>query len=319
MRGTSGDALRELSRVRTVVLTTHINPDGDALGSMIALYLFLKQRGIRVQMWLDDDLPGMYSFLPEIDKIMRPPTSPMQGDLIIVLDAGDAGRTGSSYNSFRGRSLNIDHHLSNSDFADVSVIEDNVAATGILILRMLEESGDIITKDMAICLFTAVATDCGFFRYANTDAQTLHAAARLVSYGAEPHSISEQIQTTPFSKISALSRVLDTLEVSDCGKVATIVVPPGVSSADVEDTEGFIDYPRNIAGVEVAIMFKPSLEKETVKLSFRSRRLNVSSLAQSLGGGGHARAAGCTLKGTILEVKPRVLARVLEALRDAGL
>ena len=319
MRGTSGDALRELSRVRSIVLTTHINADGDALGSMIALYLFLRQRGIRVNMWLDDELPSMYSFLPEVDKIVRPPASFAQGDLIVVLDAGDAGRTGSSFSSFRGRSMNIDHHLSNSDFADVTVIDEAVAATGILILRMLEESGDMITKDMATCLYTAIATDCGFFRYANTDSQTLHAAARLVSYGAEPHSISEQIQTMPLSRITALSRVLDTLEVSDCGKVATIVVPAGVASTDVEDTEGFIDYPRNIAGVEVAIMFKPSTEKETVKMSFRSRRLNVSELAQSMGGGGHARAAGCTLKGTILEIKPRVLTRVLEALRESGL
>ena len=318
MRGTSGDALRELSRARTVVLTTHINPDGDALGSMIALYLFLKKRGVRVSMWLDDTLPGMYSFLPEIDKIVRPPASFTPGDLLVVLDAGDAGRTGSSYANFRGRSLNIDHHLSNSDFADVSVIDETVAATGILILRMIEESGEMITKDMAMCLYTAVATDCGFFRYANTDSQTLHAAARLVSYGAEPHSISEQIQTMPLSRITVLSRVLDTLEVSDCGKVATIVVPIGVSSADVEDTEGFIDYPRNIAGVEVAMMFKPSMEKETVKISFRSRRLNVSELAQSMGGGGHARAAGCTLKGNIVDVKPRVMTRVLAALREAG-
>jgi len=319
MRGTSGDALRELSRVRTIVLTTHINPDGDALGSMIALYLFLGSRGMRVQMWLDDDIPGMYSFLPEIDKIVRPPASSAPGDLIVILDAGDAGRTGSAYANFRGRSLNIDHHLSNTDFADVTVIDEAVAATGIIILRMIEESGEKITKDMATCLFTAIATDCGFFRYANTDAQTLHAAARLVNYGAEPHSISEQIQTSPLSKIKALSRVLDTLEVSDNGKVATIVVPPGISSADVEDTEGFIDYPRNIAGVEVAIMFKPSTEKETVKISFRSRRLNVSELAQSLGGGGHARAAGCTLKGTIQEVKPLVVTRVLEALRESAL
>ena len=319
MRGTSADALRELSRARSIVITTHINPDGDALGSMIALFLFLRQRGVRVQMWLDDDLPGMYSFLPELDKIVRPPAVCTQGELIVVLDAGDAGRTGSAWTHFRGRSLNIDHHLSNSDFADITVIDETVAATGILILRMIEEAGVRIDKDMATCLYTAIASDCGFFRYANTDAQTLHAAARLVTYGAEPHSISEQIQTMPLSKITALSRVLDTLEVTDCGKVASITVPAGIPSADVEDTEGFIDYPRNIAGVDVALMFKPSAEKETVKISFRSRRLNVSELAQSLGGGGHARAAGCTLKGTITEVKPRVLNRVLEALRESGL
>ena len=319
MRGTSADALRELARARSVILTTHINPDGDALGSMVALFLFLRQRGTRVQMWLDDDLPGMYAFLPELDKIVRPPAACVQGELIVVLDAGDPGRTGGAWTHFRGRSLNIDHHLSNSDFADTSVIDETVAATGILILRLIEEAGGRIDREMATCLYTAIATDCGFIRYANTDAPTLHAAARLVTYGAEPHTISEQIQTTPLSKITALSRVLDTLEVTDCGKVAAITVPAGIASADVEDTEGFIDYPRNIAGVEVAIMFKPSAEKETVKISFRSRRLNVSELAQSLGGGGHARAAGCTLKGNIGEVRPRVLGRVLEALRESGL
>ena len=319
MRGTSSDALRELARARSVVLTTHINPDGDALGSMIALYLFLQRRGIQVQMWLDDNLPVMYSFLPHLDKIARPPVTPQPVNLFVVLDAGDASRTGSSGHNYRGRSLNIDHHLSNSDFADLTFVDETAAATGVMILRMIEEADGGVSKEMATCLYTAIATDCGFFRYANTDAHTLHAAARLVGYGAEPHTISEQLQTMPFSRITALSKVLDTLEVSGCGRIASVMVPPGIASTDVEDTEGFIDYPRNIAGVEVAIMFKPSAEKETVKLSFRSRRLNVSDLARSLGGGGHARAAGCTLKGSVYEVKPRVLARVLEALREAGL
>ena len=319
MRGSSSDALRELARARSVVLTTHINPDGDALGSMIALYLFLQRRGIQVQMWLDDNLPVMYSFLPHLDQTVRPPSSPVPVDLFVVLDAGDASRTGSAGHSFRGRSLNIDHHMSNSDFADLTFVDETAAATGLMILRMIEESDGAVSKEMAICLYTAIATDCGFFRYANTDVQTFHAAARLVGYGAEPHTISEQLQTIPLSKITALSKVLDTLEVSSCGRVASVTVPPGIASTDVEDTEGFIDYPRNIAGVEVAIMFKPSEEKETVKISFRSRRLNVSDLARSLGGGGHVRAAGCTLKGSVYEVKPRVLTRVLEALREAGL
>jgi len=319
MRVTSGDALIELLRARTVVLTTHINPDGDALGSMIALYLFLQSRSIQVQMWLDDNLPRMYSFLPEIEKIVRPPASTLQVDLFVVLDAGDASRTGISATSYRGRSLNIDHHLSNRDFADLTVVDETVAATGVIILRMLEEADCGISKQIANCLYTAIATDCGFFRYANTDTQTFYAAARLVSYGAEPNWISEQLQVMPLSKITALSKVLDTLEVSGCGRVALIEVPPEVNSSDVEDTEGFIDYPRNIFGVEVAIMFKPSKEKQTVKVSFRSKRLNVSDFARSLGGGGHARAAGCTLKGTLPEVKSMVLIRVLSALREAGL
>lgn len=319
MRGTSNDGLRELLRARTVVLSTHINPDGDALGSMIALYLFLQSRGKQVQMWLDDNLPAMYSFLPELDKIVRPPATPLQVDLFVVLDAGDASRTGASAVSYRGRSLNIDHHLSNGDFADLTVLDETVAATGIIVLRMIEEADGPITKKMATCLYTAIASDCGFFRYANTDAQTFYAAARLVGYGAEPNTISEQLQAMPLSKITALSKVLDTLEISGCGKIASVEVPADVSSTDVEDTEGYIDYPRNILGVEVAVMFKPSAEKATVKLSFRSKRLNVSELARSLGGGGHARAAGCTLKGSLMDVKPLVIQRILSALRESGL
>ena len=319
MRGTALDALAELARARTIVLTTHINPDGDALGSLLALYIYLKKSGAQVQIWLDDNLPGMYAFLPELASVVRPPAETTQMDLLVVLDASEASRTGSACKYFRGRILNIDHHLSNSNFADAAYIDDSASATGLLILRMLEEVGAEIDQDMAVCLYTAIATDCGFFRYANTDAETLHAAARLVRCGAEPHTVSEQIQTMPLSKITALSRVLDTLEVSACGRVATIEVPPGVAAADVEDTEGFIDYPRNIAGVDVAIMFKPLPDKEAVKLSFRSRRLNVSELARSLGGGGHARAAGCTLKGSLQEVKERVVPRVLEAMREAGL
>ena len=262
MRGTALDALAELSSAHRIVLTSHINPDGDALGSMIALYLFLKRRGAQVQMWLDDNLPGMYAFLPAVDQITRPPLETVQQDLLVVLDAGEASRTGNVYKQVRSRILNIDHHLSNSDFADAAYIDESVSATGLLILRMLEEAGAKIDREMAICLFTAIATDCGFFRYANTDEETLQAAARLVRYGAEPHTISEQIQMMPLSKITALSRVLATLEVSACGRVATIEVPAGISPDDVEDTEGFIDYPRNIAGVEVAIMLKPLPDKK---------------------------------------------------------
>lgn len=319
MRGTALDALAELARARTVILTTHINPDGDALGSMLALYLHLKHKGIQVQMWLDDNLPSMYAFLPLLHEIARPPAELSHFDLLVVLDAGEASRTGNVFRHFRGRTLNIDHHLSNSNFANVAYVDDSASATGLLILRMLEEAGAEISKDMATCLFTAIATDCGFFRYANTDAETLGAAAKLVGYGAQPHAISEQIQTMPLSKVTALSRVLDTLAVTACGRIATIEVPDGVAAVDVEDTEGFIDYPRNIVGVEVAIMFKPLPGKEAVKLSFRSRRLNVSELARSMGGGGHARAAGCTLKGSLQEVKGLAVMRTLEALRDSQL
>jgi bifunctional oligoribonuclease and PAP phosphatase NrnA len=319
MQGSFPEVWAELMAAESVVLTTHINPDGDALGSMLALYLALQNQGKKVRMWLDGDLPEMYAFLPARIDISHPPLTVSSADLMVVLDAGDAERTGISFSKFQGKVMNIDHHLSNSGFADVILVDETVAATGILVLRLLEIAEVLITPAIATCLFTAVATDCGFFRYANTDEATFEAAARLVRYGAEPHKISEAIQKMPLTKIVALSRVLASLELFGQGKVAAIMVPDDIPATAVEDTEGFIDYPRNIAGVEVAILFKPAGGPGQVKLSMRSRNLNVSVLAQSFGGGGHARAAGCTLDGTMDEVKNRAIPQVIRAIREAGL
>jgi phosphoesterase RecJ-like protein len=201
--------------------------------------------------------------------------------------------------------LNIDHHISNLRFADYYYLNSNAAATGEIIFELFRLTNFPINADIATCLYTAIATDCGFFRYANTTSATMRYAAELIENGAKPHVISESLESRPLDAVLALTKVLETLETYYKGKIAAITVYPDMVS-EPGSTEGFINYPRNIEGVEIAIMFKV-VDEKTVRVSLRSRRADVSKLALSFGGGGHARAAGCTIFGSLAEAKNTIM------------
>jgi phosphoesterase RecJ-like protein len=288
---------RLLSQANHIVLTTHIHPDGDALGSLLALYAYLIAQGKYVTMLLDDEVPRAFRFLTGWDKIEKPQSIMTDVDLLVVLDSSDLERVGKVKDVVKAPILNIDHHISNLKFADYWYIDSQVAATGELIFLLLKEGNTTITSDMAAALFTAIATDCGFFRYANTSAQTLKYASELVALGARPHIISEFLDTKPLAVIEILPKVLETLEVIDCGsggQIAMLTLNQKILADFKDDTEGFINYPRNIEGVEIAIMFKET-DDHSVRVSLRSKSIDVSQLALAFGGGGHARAAGCTV------------------------
>ncbi|WP_425060905.1 Bifunctional oligoribonuclease and PAP phosphatase NrnA [Sporomusa carbonis] len=298
-----------LDQAKSIMLTTHISPDGDALGSLLALYAYLSAQKKQVRMLLDDEIPRTYKFLSGWEKIEKPASPESHADLLVVLDASDLSRIGKVSTVVKAPILNLDHHISNVKFADYWYIDSQAAATGEIILKLFNEVNADITADMATALFTAIATDCGFFRFANTSADTLKFAAELVALGAKPHIISEHLDIKPRAVIEALPKVLETLEIIDggpAGQIATLTLKQDIVSELKEDTEGFINYPRNIDGVEIAIMFK-EVDNNNVRVSLRSRTADVSQLALSFGGGGHARAAGCTVTGQLDQVKARVI------------
>lgn len=303
-----------LERSNTIVLTAHMQPDGDCLGSMLALYQHLKSIGKTVRMILDDDIPVLYTFLPGYEMIEKPATTIITADLLIILDASDAERIGKVKTHVDAPILNIDHHVSNTKFADYWYIDTQSAATGEIIFQLLTLLKSTITTEMATCLYTAIATDCGFFRYANTSVQTMHYAAALMEYGVHPNVISEHMETKPLGSILTLGKVLETLKLHHHGKIATITILPDVS-ASLDSTEGFINYPRVIEGVEIAMMFKV-MNDGTIRISFRSKTADVSKLAFSFGGGGHARAAGCAITGTIDHVMKEVLHAAVKQLSE---
>ena len=304
-----------LQSSNTIVLTVHVQPDGDCLGSMLALNHYLVSIGKKVRMVLDDDVPALLKFLPGHEAILKPTTKVMSADLLIVLDASDIERIGKVKEHVKAPILNIDHHISNTKFADYWYIDKRSAATGEIIFQLLNLLKANITADIAICLYTAIATDCGFFRYANTSVQTMRYAADLMECGAKPYIISEYLETKPMEGILTLAKVLETLELHHNGKIATITILPDILS-NLDSTEGFINYPRVIEGVEIAIMFKV-MSAGMIRISFRSKTVDVSKLALAFGGGGHARAAGCAIMGRIDDVTTKVLAITIKHLKEA--
>ncbi|HEY3424531.1 MAG TPA: bifunctional oligoribonuclease/PAP phosphatase NrnA [Negativicutes bacterium] len=296
-----------------IVITAHIHPDGDSLGSMLALNQYLLSIGKNVKMLLDDEIPPVYHFLPGNQDIIRP-DSPVYADLLIVLDASDVERIAEVKNCVDAPILNIDHHISNTKFAKYWYIDSKSAATGEIILQLLKMMNAIVTLDIAICLYTAIATDCGFFRYANTSANTLRSCATLMECGVQPHVIAEYLETKPLASIMTLTKVLETLEIYHQGQIAIITVMQDILDT-TENTEGFINYPRNIEGVEIAIMFK-CVSENAVRVSFRSKAVDVSQIALAFGGGGHVRAAGCTVVGRFVEAKGRVIQAAIKHLRE---
>ncbi len=303
-----------LARNDNFVITAHIHPDGDSLGSMLALNSYLLSLEKNVQMILDDDIPDLYKFLPGIQNISKPTDKRVNADLLIVLDASDVNRIGKVRAIVDAPIVNLDHHVSNVKFADYWYIDSQSAATGEIILQLLQLMQAKIDKAIADCLYTAIATDCGFFRYANTSASTLRYAAYLLECGVKPQEISEHLETKPLSSITTLVKVLETLEIYHHGQIAIITISTEILDT-AENTEGFINYPRNIEGVEIAIMFK-LVESDTARISMRSKKADVSKIALSFGGGGHMRAAGCTVKGNITDTKGKVIQAAIKQLTE---
>lgn len=304
-----------LSRHSNIVITAHVHPDGDSLGSMLGLAHFLSKKDKNIKLLIDDDVPAVYDFLPGSEMIEQPGSQRIKADLLVILDASDLERIGRVKDVVDAPILNIDHHISNTKFAHYLFLDSHAAATGEIILRLLKLMDADISTDIATCLYTAIATDCGFFRYANTSADTMRYCAELIDYGVKPHLVSEELEAKPLASVINLSKILQTLELFFDGKIATITILAEMLE-DNESTDGFINYPRIIEGVEIAVMFKPT-DNGTCRVSLRSKHVDVSKIALHFGGGGHARAAGCTVNGSLAKVKAEVIAAATKQLQGS--
>lgn len=307
---TEKEALSLLKENQSFVLTAHISPDGDSLGSMLALYEFLVRQGKQVVVALDDTIPDVFRMLPCWDVIRTvDELGKLKPDLAIILDASSMDRIGRVSEIVDAPTLNIDHHVSNQGFTDYRLLDSEAAATGEIVYRLLAEAKTPITKDMATNLYTAIATDCGFFRYANTRPGTMRIAAELLTYGVEPNTIAEALEQISLDTMRLTARVLQTMEFFADGKVAVIVVTRDMLEHD-ESTDELINYPRKVEGVDVAVILKQK-DESTVKISMRSKGVDVSRIAMQFGGGGHARAAGCSIEGSIDEARQKLLAVIV--------
>jgi phosphoesterase RecJ-like protein len=298
-----------IGRHRVFLITAHERLDGDALGSELALCHILRNLGKEATIYNQDRTPENYLFLPGSDGIVQelPPLEAFE--VAFILDCSelervgeDAARIGTIPNL-----VNIDHHTSNGGFCDTRLIDPQASSTGELIFRLVREMGLAMNGEIAACLYTAILTDTGGFRYGNTRRGTLLAAADLVAVGADPQWISENVyEANPPAKIRLLASVLPTLILEEAGRVGSLTVTQKAlvdAGAFPEHAEGFVDLPRSIRGVEISILYA-ELPDGRFKLSLRSKgKVDVERVARAFGGGGHINAAGCRVEGELSEIR----------------
>lgn len=298
-------------KAKNIVLSSHINPDGDNIGSTLGLYHALKGKDKNIQILLDDNLPDNLGMMKGLDLYLKPEKKLENIDLMVILDV-DIDRIGKVREIVDAPVLNIDHHISNSKVCDFCYVDAKAAATAQIIYSLIKEMGMKFNEDCATCLYTGLASDTGFFRYSNTTPFTLRAAAELLEAGAKPDIISEIFDQRSFSSVKAAGKAIGTIDLYHDGKIALMTVDKAIKES-ADNTEGFVNFARNIRGVDVAAMIKYADENVT-RVSLRSKNTNVSEIALTLGGGGHIRAAGATVYKNLAQAKDIVLSAIVEGM-----
>jgi len=315
-----GRVLRENERFAVL---SHIRPDGDALGSQLALALSLQQLGKKVRVWNEDGMLEKYSFLPRADLLTKPPHAAEDVDVAIALDTAIQNRLGTAFTAVRSAKIwiNIDHHLSNPGYGDLVHVDPTAPATGQIIFDLIKSQDFPFDREIAENLYAAISTDTGSFQYPKTSARTFEVAAELVCTGIDVGQLSQQLyENYPRRRVELLRELLRTMRFERDGRVASFSLSLQ-TAAELqvlpEDNEGLIDHLRAIRGVIVAVFFE-ELADGKVRVSMRSKSdaVDVCAICQKFGGGGHTLAAGARVRGTLAEVERNVLEEICDVVKS---
>ncbi len=307
---------QELRAARRILMSLHRQPDGDSIGSTLAIAMALRRLGQEVTVTSPDPVPHAYDFLPGVETIVPwRELGSAQFDLVALYDCADERRPGAPrpLRDYAPRILNVDHHATNSCFGDVVFVDPVAAASAELAYRTLELLGVTVDRDLALLLYVGLETDTGGFRYATTTPGSHRLAARLLDAGIEPGEVSELVyERQSVGGLRLLGLALDSLRLRPELSLAYFVLgddafaEAGATAQDAE-TIGIVDYARRLEGIEVAGLLRSDGPGE-VKLSLRSKgQVNVAELAARIGGGGHERAAGATLMGDLAQAEEVLL------------
>ncbi len=309
-----GNALRAHQRF---VVLSHVRPDGDALGSQLALALSLQKMGKEAKAWNEEGMLEKYSCLPRSEMLVQPPSEPEDFDVAIALDTATQNRLGTAAQAVRHAKLwiNIDHHGSNPRYGDLVYIDPDSPSTAQILFELMKSEQLPMDRAIAENLFAAISTDTGSFQYPNTSARTFEIAAELVRAGINVGRLSQQLyESFPRRRIELLRSVLDTMQFEADGKIAYFSLSLKVAKeigAIPEDNEGLIDHLRAVQGVIVAVFFEELTDgKVRVSMRSKSEAADVSAVCLKFGGGGHKLAAGARVPGTLAGVEQRVLKEV---------
>ena len=316
---TLDNILEEIKRAETIVILTHETPDGDAIGSSLAMKIALKQLGKTADV-LIPKYSRTFSFLPEINEV-KAESETKKYDLAISVDCSDLKRlAGVEYFEEAKMKIQIDHHSINKMFADYNFVNPVAPACCEILIGMFEYFGIEITPELGTCIITGIITDTGGFQYAGITAETFEFAAELLQKGVNISKVYQKVLSTKTKAHFELSRLVSSrMEFFEDGKITfTYMNLEDEKNAGAEegDHEGLVDIGRNIEGVEVSIFIREKEGTNGYKVSLRSKEYaNVADVALMLGGGGHTRAAGCFVQGTVEEVKEKLLSEIRKVLK----
>ena len=315
--------IQKIKSSKKSLVLAHQNPDGDTLGSMLALGSILENLGHKVDRVISDPVPEIYKFLPFTELVYLPGSEDLQEtyDLAFSLDCGSLKRLGKAKDlwQFASTTVNIDHHVSNEKFANINWIEPDATCTGQLVYWLIQAMGVKARKEVATLLYITLLTDTGCFSNTNTNEEALKFAAELISLGAEHINVYRKaFLERPFKAIKIFGVALNNLNLIEDGQLIWTSVDKNTMrnlSAGSEDTEDIADHMMRTRGVKVGVFFRED-ENET-KVSLRSNtEFDVSKVAMEMGGGGHKRAAGINIKSPLLQVKDVVLKKIIDELKN---
>jgi phosphoesterase RecJ-like protein len=324
----SFEQIGEILRIhQSFVLISHVRPDGDAIGSQIALGFALKALGKSVRLINEDGLPDNLAFLAGADHIERPPSTPLDVEVAIALDTATKPRLGDAALHAASKAklwLNIDHHKSNPAYGDLNLIDSSSPATGQILYQLITALGLPLPAESRDAIYVAVSTDTGSFQYPATTAKTYEMAADLIHRGLNVGQLnSDTYDNHPYRRVELMRALLNTLELSGDGAVASWELRDQTRrqlELQPEDSEGLIDIIRAIRGVQVAVFFEELIDgKIRVSMRSKDKQVDVCQIAMEFGGGGHSLAAGIRMSGPLDDAKPRVLAAIHQRLAATAL
>lgn len=316
--------IKELDRSHKVYLISHINPDGDSIGSLLGLGLGLIERyNNKIVMVKSDNIPSKFKFLAGINLLKTTDFihKKYENSILITLDCGDLKRIGKLYDDVSdfNKIINIDHHKSNENYGDINYVYEKSSSTCEVVYNILKELKINITKEIATSLYLGISTDTGSFKYDNTTSETHKIASELLDYNINQNMIIKNAyQNRSINKTRLFIEALNKLQFYYDNNV-------GISCIDMETIEnldvtsehfdGIVEFIRDTEGIEVACVLR-EIKHNTIKVSLRSKNdIDVSNIAKSFNGGGHRKAAGCTVEGNLIETKEKVLEQIKNSLR----
>jgi len=312
--------IQHLQQSGPILIASHINPDGDAIGSSLAIGLALERIGKDVTFYTESAIPTVYRFLPETDRMIERINAENHFQTAIVLDCGDIYRVGEAVSIVQKipTIINIDHHITNTNFGDYSLIDTEACATAEIVYRLIKKMKVPINRVIALSIYTGIMTDTGSFRFSNTNRDSFAICEEMIASGADPYLVAQHVYGTySLGRIKLLNRAIDSIEISENGKLSVMTVTKEMfdeTNTKPDDVDGLINYAKRIEDVKVAALIYEHHKNngsdggnKTYHVSLRSdETVDVGAIAAFFGGGGHATAAGFNIEATLVGLKSKI-------------